>query len=114
MIALLKKSSLFLPFGDMTRIFYEPLEGVKSGFKAQVISVTAYSTALDNDPWHKPETEYEVIFDVVAYFDGIRHLNIGHEETGNFGSLHYPEISKLVPILLKLRELETKYCLLSE
>lgn len=49
-------------------------------------------------------------FHGVAYFDGIRHLYFGDDQTENYGYLYYPCIEDLFLALKELQKLEIKYC----
>ena len=53
---------------------------------------------------------YEVLFEGVAYFDGVRHLYFGKEETENYGYLYYPDIHLLVSALRSLDDLQVAKC----
>ena len=55
----------------------------------------------------------ECLFRGVAYFDSIRHLYVGDEQTDNAGYLYYPDLDKMVAALRMLRKLERKFCQLS-
>lgn len=60
--------------------------------------------------WSPDETIVNILYHGVAYFDGIRHLYLGHEKTDNYGYIHSPNIKKHMDILTELRKLEELYC----
>jgi hypothetical protein len=52
------------------------------------------------------DARYEVLFRGVAYFDGVRHLYFGDEETDNLGYHYYPELRTLSEALLAVDKLQ--------
>ncbi|MEL6972630.1 MAG: hypothetical protein AAFO02_20870 [Bacteroidota bacterium] len=90
-----------------TRIFYQPLhETEKSGFYFCVLEVTA---GLE-EGWSLEETEVKVLYYGTVTWDGMRHFYQGHPTTNNYGYLYYPNLPRLINIMIKLRELEVLYC----
>ncbi|MBI3633959.1 MAG: hypothetical protein HY226_06770 [Candidatus Vogelbacteria bacterium] len=51
---------------------------------------------------------YEVLFHGQAYFDGVRHLYFGSEDTDNYGYHYYPNLKSLTAALTKLSEIESE------
>ena len=49
---------------------------------------------------------YEVLFSGKCYFDGVRHLYFGSEETDNYGYLYYQHVGNLVHALSVLDQLQ--------
>lgn len=52
----------------------------------------------------------ECLFRGTAYFDGIRHLYFGDEQTKNYGYLYYPNLEELMLAIKELRNLEKRFC----
>lgn len=64
----------------------------------------------NDDPIWNENTLVEVMFHGVAYFDGIRHMYFGSEQTDNYGYDNYPNINIYIEILKSIRDLEKKHC----
>ncbi len=95
---------------DMIRIYYkihEPTED-KLGFKYYIIEGIA-KNYIENKLSEVYDT-WNCLFKGIAYFDGVRHLYLGDEQTENKGYLYYPQLSNLILILQELKKLEQKYC----
>lgn len=89
------------------KIFYKD-RGEGSGFDFTVFEwVGSYG---DAEVWNIDATTVEIIFQGMALFDGIRHLNIGSEVTNNLGYLNYPDLNELMIILVFFKNLERKFC----
>lgn len=50
------------------------------------------------------------VYNGVAYWDGVRHLYFGDEQTDNYGYHYYPSMENLILALKELEKLEKKYC----
>ncbi len=48
------------------------------------------------------------VYNGVAYWDGVRHLYFGDEQTDNYGYHYYPSMENLILALKKLEKLEEK------
>ena len=48
---------------------------------------------------------YEVWFEGVVYWDGLRHFYLGSEKTDNYGYLYYLDLNKFQPAIKKLNDL---------
>jgi len=60
--------------------------------------------------WIPEHTYAECFFEGVAYYDGIRHLYMGSEETDNYAYHYYPDCDDYIAFFNKLAELEKKFC----
>lgn len=82
-----------------------PTEEKYDGFKFKCLyrAVTEIEGHVNNKITSLPD-EYNLIFNGVAYFDGIRHLYFGNKE--NDGYLFRTDVFELSLALLKLREIE--------
>lgn len=63
--------------------------------------------------WSEANNEnvhYETLFKGVAYFDGVRHLYFGSEETDNYGYLYYCDVPQLIKALQQLDLLVVEKC----
>jgi hypothetical protein len=99
----------FIKIDDWCRLYYAPKEE-RSGFDFCVIQVTQASGFDEPDPFTKPDTQGEVVCRGYGFFDGVRHLYFGAEESDNEGYLYYPNLQKLVRIFTSLWRLEEAYC----
>lgn len=88
------------------RIYYYADKDNDSGFKFSVLNWIA----VQDEEWNPETTHAEVIFEGTAYFDGIRHLYMGSDQTDNYGYLYYAHVEDLSKALIALQELESKYC----
>jgi len=52
----------------------------------------------------------KVLFHGRAYYDGVRHLYIGHTLSENEGYLYCPNIEYITQFFTQLQKLEKKYC----
>jgi hypothetical protein len=99
------------------RLFWEPNKDAGNGFRFvcyEVVGMTPCDADpnCERDPWSGSycDGDTEVLVHGEAYFDGVRHLYFGHEDTDNYGYHHYPHMKVLILIFQKLQELELKYC----
>lgn len=96
--------------GD-TRIYYELVKkGEKYGFNF-------YATVFHSSYADDGEDEYlsdgfkaECLFWGRVTWDGLRHLYMGDKQTDTENYLYYASTVLLSKVFLKLRELEEKYC----
>lgn len=82
-----------------TKNIYAPEEDCP-GFKFCCVDFNARFHAFD-----PPVTKFDVVFEGRAYFDGVRHLHFGREETQNYGYLHYQNVPSLIEALQALDRL---------
>jgi hypothetical protein len=54
--------------------------------------------------------QYNVLFEGITYFDGVRHLYFGSEKTDNYGYLYYCDVPLLIVSLQKLDDLQVRKC----
>ena len=89
--------------GDMSHLLlYKPRDYEHGGFDAVVLE-WKYSDDSGN--------RYSIAIEMIAYFDGVRHINFWPEDDGYS---NYPPIALLPKIFTRVRELEMRYCLESE
>jgi len=62
------------------------------------------------DNWYPILCTVETFCHGVAYYDGIRHLYFGSEDTGNYGYHYYPDMDRLKLVAEELGRMEKKYC----
>lgn len=103
------------------RLYYKPLESDEDriGFEFSVVEWTSgqglrnFDGDLLADPEAEAEAEAEaqVLFCGIAYFDGVRHLYMGDEQSDNYGYLYYPDLKKIVLIMEALERLVTEHCM---
>ena len=93
------------------RCFYQRIEygepDEKIGFYFCIIQIVSFGEGEDN--FHQ-ENDAEILFCGTAYFDGIRHLYMGDEQTENYGYHYYPSLLDNIASLKVLRELEEEFC----
>ncbi len=91
------------------RLYYKTHEKKGLGFSFYAFERTAWAPNEDKETeWS--ESSGECLINGVAYFDGIRHLYYGDEETENYGYHNYANIEMIIGVLKELRKLEKEYC----
>lgn len=60
--------------------------------------------------WDNEELLIDILFTVVAYSDGVRHLEFNRIGTEHDGYLYYPPMKSLILMLQKVREIELEIC----
>lgn len=96
---------------DNVRLYIKRL-GPGSGFKATAVAFVSCVHGQGRH-WECPDLTVEIVVEVIAYFDGLRHLHFGGNgpEPDEFnGYLYYPNSKSLVEVVMKLRELEQECC----
>jgi hypothetical protein len=88
------------------RIYYNP-HADDNGFTFYAIECNKES---DANRWHEDYAGIEVIYHGIAYWDGLRHLYMGHEKSDNYGYDYYPDIYAHIEILKALEPLMDLYC----
>lgn len=102
----------FIPVNEDCRIYFKPTifelepEDIKRGFRFCAVLLTGEEECLGQ----KPEQLAEIMYQGVAYWDGIRHLYMDDEQTGNYGYHFYPSLDNHIAVLNALKELEKQYC----
>jgi len=99
------KDCQFEAIDEDTRVYYRAEDG-KNGFVFYACHVVSHS----GEVWNYEQSKVECLFWGVARFDGARRLYVGDGVTGAEGYLYYPDLNQLSAILLKVKELETRFC----
>lgn len=99
-------TKIVLKNNDRHLIYYKPNAEDGNGFKFKIV----HNTVIENTVTEVIKNECEILFEGVAYFDGIRHLYIGNNLTDNKGYFYYPEVDVLIALLEVLRDLENEFC----
>ena len=94
------------------RIYYKPSEKKGLGFNFYAVEKNGFvcNDHTKKNEWHKEYCMVECVFNGIAFFDGIRHLYYGDDETGNYGYHYYPDLETIADTIIGLRSLEKKYC----
>lgn len=100
----------FMQIADLNRVYFKPRDKEKSGFVFSVVSWAGQSA--DTEMWHPIDTSVEILFEGMAFFDGIRHTYSGHELTNNKGYLFGLNPWVGARIFEALGQLEKRFCLL--
>src|SRR5438105_3195593 len=95
----------FIGIDSVCRLYYSITEGGRLGFDFKAINLVGAAGGLDN-MLEDPTAEFEVLFHGAAYYDGMRHLYMGHEESDSEGYLYYPDLGQLKKVIEALIKLE--------
>lgn len=94
------------------RVYYKSFDVDKNGFSFYAVIYVGHQN-FEHDKenvWNPEYTFVECLFQGVAFFDGVRHLYMGDEQTDNEGYHYYPNLETNIAALKIIRELEIKYC----
>lgn len=105
----------YMAAGDTTRLYYSvrTYDGTKEekvGFDFIALDCVGYPCGGKNEYNFSPESKIEVVVEGIALFDGVRHLYYGNEKTNNYGYHYYPNLLKVIKVLIELKKLEETYC----
>jgi len=103
----------FVQVNERVRIYYDrhdQSQDQPTGFRFYVVSYEGRWMPNDRPMWDETVTMVRCLVYGVAYFDGIRHLYMGDEQTGNFAYINYPTCTSLAQVFTSLRQLELQYC----
>lgn len=101
----------FIDISKSSRLYFEPLNSINlNGFYFYAVKQYGSYSNKKSDDWNPELTFVECLFQGIAYYDGVRHLYMGDDQTDNYGYHYYPNLSDLTETLIKLQELEQKYC----
>ena len=67
-------------------------------------------SAESESVWDCPELEVSPLFNAIAYFDGVRHLEFNREAENLAGYIYYPNMQALIDMFQKVREIELEIC----
>ena len=93
---------------DQTRVYYHARGYEHGGFNALALQ---WCGGYGDLMWCPATSQFEILFSMVAYYDGLRHLYMGNELSANEGYLYYLSAQEFVEIATILKDLEKKYCL---
>lgn len=91
---------------DDDRLYWKKTD---TGFLAHAVEFVSCPDS-DCDQWDDKELVVQTLFTVIAYFDGVRHLEFNRNGNDMDGYLYYPPMESLIAMLSKVRELELKHC----
>ena len=92
----------FIEVDEFTRFYY--IKNIHYD-SFEFIYVTMFSSNSFNNIYEDENTEVEILFTGIAYFDGVRHIHFGDK-----GYINYPNITDIIKGLEELKKLEIKYC----
>ena len=69
-----------------------------------------FVSSVSEDTWTCPHLTVEPLFNVTAYFDGVRHLEFNREAGDMAGYIYYPNMQGLIELMQKVREVELEVC----
>lgn len=89
------------------RLYATKPDGSDKGFKA--IAINLYSYSAGGEEWDE-STSYDELFEVVAYYDGVRHFEMRRDYKDDAGYLYCPEMDDLCAMIEAVRALENERC----
>jgi hypothetical protein len=84
------------------------VEREESGFHAMAVEFIS-GGGMDEDFWLSPNLEVDQLFQVIARFDGVRHLEF-NRESDMPGYIYYPNMEGIILMMQKVREIEKQCC----
>lgn len=110
----------FIQIDKYTRLHYKQVdteEGEKYGFYFHSVKHTGHTLSdfknnihYSDIPFENSTTTVESLLWGIAYFDGVRHLYFGTQESKNDGYFYYPDFDIISKINIELVKLEQLYC----
>jgi len=89
---------------DLRRLYVVKNE---DGFSAHAVEFNSCIASKQKDDWENETLIVNTIFEVIALYDGVRHLKFSPETDGY---LYCPGMEDIIAMLQKLRELELEVC----
>ena len=79
-------------------------------FYAYAVEFSSCNGGFEN-PWEDDDgLEVTPLFNVTAYYDGVRHLEFDREDEECPGYIYYPDMKGFVELISKVREIELEVC----
>jgi hypothetical protein len=100
----------FIQVDNDNRLYYKVGEGENPGFDFYSVEWKSCWADHGEDIWNLVSVTVECGICGHAYWDGVRHLYWGHEDTDNYGYHYYPDLKQEIAVLSELRKLEEQYC----
>ncbi len=101
----------YLDMESGMRLFYSPEKEEGMGFRFYSVENVSYMDKVEGGQWMKEnEPAIEILYNGIAYWDGMRHLYMGSEKTDNYGYDYYSCMENHIEVLKALVGLELKYC----
>ena len=101
---------LFIQVDKDNRLYYKVGEGEHPGFDFYSVKWAGCLAEHSKDHWNLESVMVECGIHGNAYWDGVRHLYWGHDDTDNYGYHYYADLEQEIAVLQALRTLEEKYC----
>lgn len=92
---------------DNTRLYI--VKGDNS-FNAHAVEFVSCPADIVGSHWESSELVVQTIFEVTAYYDGVRHLEFNRNGGDMDGYLYYPEMADLIAMLQIVRDVELAHC----
>lgn len=100
----------FIQVNEVIRVYYKLVnETERDGVFFYAVNWAGGSGDFEN-LLDDQEASVECLFMGTAYFDGLRHLYMGDEQTDNYGYLNYPNMKYLIQTLTAIDILVKKHC----
>lgn len=107
-----KLSDCKLEYRDTQYSMYvdiDDVDGTCTGFYALVVEFVSSDEIEVEDHWDGSDLIVNIVFNVIARFDGVRHLEFNREGSMP-GYIYYPGMEAMVKMFTKLREIEQEHC----
>lgn len=85
------------------------IDRINNGFYAMALEFVSCN-ADSIDIWSNDELEVRQLFNLTAYFDGVRHLEFNRKAGDMAGYMNYPDMDGLVELFKRVREIELELC----
>jgi len=100
----------FKEISKEVRLYFKTDKDKGFGFCFYAVERVSHIHKENAKDWGKDCTTVQCIFRGWATFDGVRHMNMGIENSKMYGYMNYPDIETCAKVLQEIREMEVKYC----
>ena len=76
----------------------------------QCVALEFVSCTSNSNMWECEDLMVNPLFNLTAYFDGVRHLEFNRESKDLCGYMNYPNIDGIIHLMQKVREIEKEIC----
>jgi hypothetical protein len=87
---------------------YVDIDQERSTFHA--LAIAFHGCTSDGNVWDCPNLTIQPLFNLTAYFDGVRHLEFNRDAGDMAGYIYCPDMQGIIDMMTKVREIELDVC----